>query len=125
VTTGPDGQAALRLGGLVLPLPPSAAALAGAGDVVVGLRPEAIRIAAPGPGDQTVGRVLGVTYLGTTARYRIRLGDHDLTVDDPDPAGKPLHAGAVALAFDPARLRLWPATPGGGGPAAARGSQGG
>ncbi len=108
VITGPAGRATLRVGTLELPLPAGATPSL-AGDVLVGLRPEAIRIADAGAGDQPTGRVLGVTYLGTTARYRVRFGDHELTVDDPDPAGKPLHVGEVALAFDPARLRLWPA----------------
>ncbi len=111
VTAGADGRAVVRLGAVELPLP-AGAAPAKAGEVVVGLRPEAIRIAAAasaGAGDGLPGEVLGVTYLGTTARYRVRLGPHELTVDDPDPAGKPLHAGAVRVSFDPARLRLWPA----------------
>ena len=55
------------------------------------------------------GEVIGRTYLGTTLRYRVRCGTDTLIVDDHDPAGKALLGGHVALVFDPARLRIWPA----------------
>jgi ABC-type Fe3+/spermidine/putrescine transport system ATPase subunit len=97
----------LRLGGLVLQLP--ALPAAGDGEVVVALRPEAIRITAAGaPGERLDGEVVGSTYLGTTLRYRVRCGAETLIVDDHDPAGKARLEGRVALAFDPARLQIWP-----------------
>jgi ABC-type Fe3+/spermidine/putrescine transport system ATPase subunit len=110
-TAGPDGGIGLGLGGLALTLPP-AAAPGPTGDVLVGLRPEAIRIAPAAPGDRLTGKVVQAAYLGTIARYRVRLGEHELIVDDPDPGGKPLYGGEVGLAFDPGRLCLWPASPG-------------
>ena len=97
----------LRLGRLVLQLPTLPAA--DGTEVVVALRPEAIRITPAGPpGDGLEGEVVGRTYLGTTLRYRVRCGAETLTVDDHDPAGKAPLDGRVELAFDPARLRVWP-----------------
>jgi ABC-type Fe3+/spermidine/putrescine transport system ATPase subunit len=98
----------LRLGAIEVPLPTPAA---GGGEVLVALRPEAIRVGPPTGGPGLPAEVLSATYLGTTVRYRVRLAGQPLTVDDPDPAGKPPHTGPVRLLFDPARLRLWPATP--------------
>jgi ABC-type Fe3+/spermidine/putrescine transport system ATPase subunit len=96
----------LRIGSLVLPLPPD---FSGAGEVVVALRPEAIRIASPGAaGDGLAAQVLSATYLGTTVRYRVGLGAQTLIVDAHDPAGKPLLTGTVTIVVDPGRLRIWP-----------------
>jgi ABC-type Fe3+/spermidine/putrescine transport system ATPase subunit len=108
VSSGPAGRATLRVGSLELPLGTEATPSL-AGDILLGLRPEAIRIQDAGAGDGPTGHVLGVTYLGATARYRVRFEDYELIVDDADPAGKPLHSGAVSLRFDPGRFRLWPA----------------
>ncbi|HEV8673338.1 MAG TPA: ABC transporter ATP-binding protein [Methylomirabilota bacterium] len=111
VVVGSAGRPALRLGALELPLPPGVA-VAPDGAMVVALRPEAIRITAAGDArDGPIGEVLDATYLGTTVRYRVQVSGHPLTVDDPDPAGKALLSGPVRLGVDPARLRLWPATP--------------
>jgi ABC-type Fe3+/spermidine/putrescine transport system ATPase subunit len=97
----------LRLGRLVLPLPAPLAS--GDAEVVVALRPESIRILpADVAGGGLDGEVVGWTYLGTVLRYRVRCGTETLIVDDHDPAGKALLDGRVALAFDPARLRIWP-----------------
>ena len=99
----------LRLGSLALQLP---ALPTEDSEVLVALRPEAIRITRAGAsGDGLAGEVVGHTYLGTIVRYRVRCGDDTLTVDDHDPAGKTLLAGRVALAFDPPRLRVWPIPP--------------
>jgi ABC-type Fe3+/spermidine/putrescine transport system ATPase subunit len=98
----------LRLGRLLLQVPTLTASEGS--EVMAGLRPEAIRITPAGSsGDGLQGEVIGRTYLGTTLRYRVRCGADTLIVDDPDPAGKALLAGHVALVFDPARLRAWPA----------------
>ncbi|MBI3455647.1 MAG: ABC transporter ATP-binding protein [Candidatus Rokubacteria bacterium] len=106
------GRLQLRIGALELPLPAEAVVEPGR-DVLVVLRPEAIRIAPVGePRDGLTGQVLSATYLGTTVRYQVELGPERLTVDDPDPGAKPLLRGPVVLSFDPARLRLWPAGPG-------------
>jgi ABC-type Fe3+/spermidine/putrescine transport system ATPase subunit len=97
----------LRLGPLVMALPAPPPAVGP--EVVVALRPEAIRITPAGPAaDGLEGDVIGRTYLGATLRYRVRCGDSTLIVDDHDPGGKALLDGRVALAFDPARLRIWP-----------------
>ncbi len=110
VAAGAGGTLVLRLGPVDLSLPPGTAAGTG-GEVVVAIRPEAIRLATPTGGDGVPAEVLSGTYLGTTVRYRVRLGEQVLTVDDPDPTGRPLHAGPVRLGLDPARLRFWPASP--------------
>ncbi len=81
-------------------------------EVILALRPETIRIGTgPDRGDGFPGRVISRTYLGTIVRYQIDLAGQILTVDDHDPAGKPLLDGPVVVSFDPARIRLWPATP--------------
>jgi len=102
----------LRLGPLWLPFPAGAPAVGLGREAILALRPEAIRIGAgPAGTDGLTGRVVSRTYLGTTVRYRIELAGQGLTVDDHDPAGKPLLDGQVALSFDPTRIRLWPASP--------------
>ncbi len=81
-------------------------------DAILALRPEAIRIGTgPAGRDGLTGQVVSRTYLGTTVRYRIELAGQTLTVDDHDPAGKPLLQGPVVMSFDPTRIRLWPASP--------------
>jgi ABC-type Fe3+/spermidine/putrescine transport system ATPase subunit len=100
-------QGRLRLGSLVVDLP--ALPAPDGADVLVALRPEAIRITPGRPqGDGLQGEVIGRTYLGTALRYRVRCDAETLTVDDHDPAGKAPLDGHVALVFDPARLRIWP-----------------
>jgi putative spermidine/putrescine transport system ATP-binding protein len=113
VESGPDGQPVLRFDTVTVPLAAGAGAPAGR-EVVLALRPEAIRIASADDDreDGLPGHVVSATYLGTTARYRVELARQRLTVDDPDPAGRPLLRGAVRLTFDPGRIRLWPGTPG-------------
>ncbi|HYL80830.1 MAG TPA: ABC transporter ATP-binding protein [Candidatus Acidoferrum sp.] len=102
----------LRLGTLTFPIPPDAPRVESGREVILALRPEAIRIGTGSDGRKTLtGRVVSSTYLGTTVRYRIDLAGQRLTVDDPDPADRPLLYGQVTLSFYPDRLRLWPATP--------------
>jgi putative spermidine/putrescine transport system ATP-binding protein len=102
----------LRLGMLTLPFPPDAPQVEPGREVILAIRPEAIRIGAGSEGRREwTGRVVSGTYLGTTVRYRIELAGQRLTVDDPDPASRPLLHGPVRLSFDPARMRLWPVTP--------------
>jgi putative spermidine/putrescine transport system ATP-binding protein len=101
----------LRLGTLTFPVPPDAPRVEPGREVILALRPEAIRIEAGSHGLRELsGRIVSSTYLGATVRYQIELAGQRLTVDDPDPAGRPLLQGQVTLAFDPARIRLWPAT---------------
>ncbi len=102
----------LRLGPLRLSLPPDAPPLGPGREAILALRPEAIEIGAGSEGHNGLtGRVVSRTYLGTTVRYRIELAGQSLTVDDHDPAGKPLLDGEVFVSFDPARIRLWPSSP--------------
>jgi ABC-type Fe3+/spermidine/putrescine transport system ATPase subunit len=106
------GGEGLHLGSLRLPVPPEAPPLEVGAEVILALRPESIRIGAGADArDGLTGRVISRTYLGTTVRYRIELAGQTLTVDDHDPAGKPLLQGQVVVSFDPTRIRLWPASP--------------
>jgi ABC-type Fe3+/spermidine/putrescine transport system ATPase subunit len=99
------------LGSLRLPIPPGAPPLEPGQEAILALRPEAIRIGAGADtSDGLTGQVVSRTYLGTTVRYRIALAGQTLTVDDHDPAGKPLLDGLVPVSFDPSRIRLWPAS---------------
>jgi ABC-type Fe3+/spermidine/putrescine transport system ATPase subunit len=101
----------VRLGSLTFPMPPEAPRIEPGREVILALRPEAIRIGLGSDGRRELtGRVVSCIYLGTTVRYRIDLAGQRLTVDDPDPAGRPLLQDQVTLSFDPARIRLWPAT---------------
>jgi len=100
----------LRLGPLWLPIPADSPPVEPGREAILALRPEAIRIRAGADiQDGLTGRVASRTYLGTTVRYRIELAGQTLTVDDHDPAGKPLLQGQVIVSFDPSRIRLWPA----------------
>jgi len=102
----------LRLGPLWLPVPPGAPPVDPGREAILALRPEAIRIGAGADARAGLtGQVVSRTYLGTTVRYRIELAGQTLTVDDHDPAGKPLLDGSVVVSFDPTRIRLWPASP--------------
>jgi ABC-type Fe3+/spermidine/putrescine transport system ATPase subunit len=102
----------LRIGSLRLPVPLDSPPIEPGRDAILALRPEAIRIGARSEGrDGLTGQVVSRTYLGTTVRYRIELAGQTLTVDDHDPAGKPLLQGPVVVSFDPTRIRLWPASP--------------
>jgi ABC-type Fe3+/spermidine/putrescine transport system ATPase subunit len=102
----------LSVGPLRLAAPPGVPLPAPGREAILALRPEAIRIGTgPDTGDGFPGRVVSRTYLGTIVRYRIELAGQTLTVDDHDPAGKPLLEGPVSVSFDPARIRIWPADP--------------
>ena len=102
----------LAVGPLRLAAPPGVPLPAPGQEAILALRPEAIRIGTgPDTGDGFPGRVVSRTYLGTIVRYRIELAGQTLTVDDHDPAGKPLLQGEVLVSFDPTRIRLWPASP--------------
>jgi hypothetical protein len=76
----------------------------------VAFRPEAIQLGqAAGGAVALFGRVQSATYLGTVVRYIVDVAGEQLTVDDRNPAGRPLVHGPIALAIDPARIRVWPA----------------
>jgi iron(III) transport system ATP-binding protein len=90
----------------------AAAALGRAGDGLVSLRPEALRLAAEAPTDWPTlsGTVARVELLGPIVRLDVRLGDGTMLkaalLDQP---GQSLPAGAaLSLAYDPARLTVLP-----------------
>jgi ABC-type Fe3+/spermidine/putrescine transport system ATPase subunit len=101
----------LRLGSLRLPFPSNAPAVKNGQDVILALRPEAIHIGAGSASGEVQGEVVSRTYLGTHTRYRILVAGQHLTVDDPDPASRPLRTGMLTLCFDPSRIRVWLADP--------------
>ena len=83
-----------------------------AGDGLVSLRPEALRLAAEAPTDWPTlsGTVARVELLGPIVRVDMRLGDGTVIkaalLDRP---GQSLQAGAaLSLAYDPARLTVLP-----------------
>jgi len=87
-------------------------ALGRAGDGLVSLRPEALRLAAEAPTDWPTlsGTVARVELLGPIVRLDMRLGDGTVIkaalLDQP---GQSLQAGAaLSLAYDPARLTVLP-----------------
>ena len=87
-------------------------ALGRAGDGLVSLRPEALRLAAEAPTDWPTlsGTVARVELLGPIVRVDMRLGDGTVIkaalLDRP---GQSLQAGAaLSLAYDPARLTVLP-----------------
>jgi len=100
---------ALRLGSLRLPLPPTWTPARASQDVILALRPEAVRMGLKAEGAVLHGEIVSHTYLGTTVRYRVTVAGQHFTVDDPDPAGRPLLTGMLTLSFDPSRVRMWPA----------------
>jgi ABC-type Fe3+/spermidine/putrescine transport system ATPase subunit len=99
----------LVLGSLRLPLPPTRMPARVGQEVILALRPEAVRLGLKAEGAVLQGKIVSHTYLGTTMRYRLTVAGQHFTVDDPDPAGRPLLTGTLALSFDPARVRVWPA----------------
>ena len=100
---------ALRLGSLRLPLPPTWTPARAGQEVILALRPEAVRMGLTAEGAMLQGEIVSHTYLGTTVRYRVSVAGQHVTVDDPDPAGRPLLTGTLSLSFDPSRVRMWPA----------------
>ncbi|MBL8697919.1 MAG: ABC transporter ATP-binding protein [Alphaproteobacteria bacterium] len=112
-----DGGCALSLDGAPLDLPAGLAAPAG-NRVWVGIRPERMRLAAPGSGHAAT--VVDAVYLGTLSSYRVRLaqGGRVLAVREVNVAasagGPRLAAGAkVGLVIPPDSLRILDADRGG------------
>jgi ABC-type sugar transport system ATPase subunit len=83
---GAGGRPALEIAGSVLPLPAplaEAAQRAGAGDLTVGFRPEALRLAAPGSEAALEARTEHVEYLGHEILAHLTLGSHRLVARLP------------------------------------------
>jgi multiple sugar transport system ATP-binding protein len=107
---GADGGATVEVSGGSVPLsPPLAAAAVGAGAVVLGLRPEALRIDPEGPlrADVTIVELLGAeTHVISATPDGSRL-----IVRQPPQAAKPAPGDQVRVAIDPdpAALHLFDA----------------
>ena len=91
----------------------NAAMNAGATRPMASFRPQALRIDAPDSGHRAgrptmQGTVEASEFLGESTRYRVRVGAHVLTVDQPHAAGSRAFAVAerVRLELDPSRVRL-------------------
>jgi multiple sugar transport system ATP-binding protein len=97
---GADGGATVEVSGGSVPLPPPlAAAAAGAGAVVLGLRPESLRIDPEGPlrADVTIVELLGAeTHVISATPDGSRL-----IVRQPPQAAKPAPGDQVRVAIDP------------------------
>ena len=98
------------LGRLTLPAPAEPPAL---GAAALAFRPHQIRMAAEGePGDASrvwlQGKVETAEFLGEFSRYRVRVGEAALAVDQPHYAGNGMLAPGtqVRLGLDPGQLRF-------------------
>jgi ABC-type sugar transport system ATPase subunit len=102
------GRAALAVGEALLALDGAqleAARAAGAGELIVGFRPEALGLGAPGAEGGLEARVDYVEYLGHELLAHLRLGPHAITAR---LAARELAAGAaVSLSIPPASLHLF------------------
>jgi spermidine/putrescine transport system ATP-binding protein len=94
----------------------SATPLSGGGTAEAAVRPENVRIAAAtGDGgaeaNRVAGELIGVSHLGETMQYLVRLGDdQSLIVRRPTPEAPSLRVGdAVVCTWSPADVLLFPA----------------
>ncbi len=116
-----DGRLRVRLAEREVDLFPSDAPVRD-GDVLLSIRPESLRLAAPGapPGPEccvVAGVVIRRTFLGHLMRYVVRVGEQEWLVDQPDPGGAQLFEGPVQVVVNPARIHVIPeADLAGGGP---------
>ena len=99
-----DGAALhAELGGTSLPLPPGTAA---SGDTaLILIRPERIRLRAPGAagdGPCLEGRVAEATFLGESTRYRVESGPFTLTIKQQSGSGPAFAVGDPVAATWPA-----------------------
>jgi multiple sugar transport system ATP-binding protein len=96
------GDAAVRLNGAVVPIPPVGEARS-EGDLVLGVRPEHIRLASEGG---VRARVFGAEYLGTTQIVTLETGHGQ--VKARVPADQAARTGeTVGLNFQTPRLSLF------------------
>ncbi|MFT3819446.1 MAG: ABC transporter ATP-binding protein [Rubrivivax sp.] len=98
--------AGLEVDGIGVQPWPAAAADEAAGPLLLGLRPQALQLAAH---DGWPGVLESVEFLGDQWRHHVRVGPHRLLVDQPRRPGQaPWRAGdAVAVRLDPAHARLF------------------
>ena len=99
-----DAGPSFVAGGFRLHAPPSAAAAPPGAAVVLGLRPDAIRLTPPGAGP--VARVASVEPRGAEAVVALEIGGARLAAVAP-AHGRPAEGDAVGLDLDIARLALF------------------
>ena len=90
---------------------PSLPVDAPAGEVVLSIRPESLRLApaeAPPVRGRLPfpGRIVQRTFLGHLMRYTVRVDEQDWLVDQPDPGAADLLDGPVTILIDPARIHV-------------------
>jgi len=87
-----------------------------ASELLLAIRPESVRIV---PGDEEVeeraGRSVALTgtvtnrmFLGHLMRYRVRIGEQEWIVDQPDPGAAPLADGEVRVLLELQRIHVIP-----------------
>jgi ABC-type Fe3+/spermidine/putrescine transport system ATPase subunit len=110
---GVGGRAMVEVAGRRFDLPDDGAS-GSAGEVLLSIRPESLRLARRGEagGDDLAlpGEVVRRTFLGHLMRYAVRVGDGEWLIDLPDPGAVDLLEGAVDVLLDPARLHVVPET---------------
>ncbi|HET7678213.1 MAG TPA: ABC transporter ATP-binding protein [Candidatus Limnocylindrales bacterium] len=83
----------------------------GDGDVLLAIRPEALRLLpdreAPAAGSIVLGgEVVMRSFLGRLMRYTVRIEGQDWLVDQPDPGAAAVAEGRVRVALDPRRIHV-------------------
>ena len=101
------GAARLELDSLQLPLPQSVPARLAGAELVAGLRPEELSLAADGPGRATIrARLELVEPVGNEMFLNLRAGEHALVARMP-PRELPAPGSELTLSFLPERLHLF------------------
>ncbi len=102
------------VGDLRLPLGPDTRALPDSPTLLLSFRPHALRMAAADAARDAghlwvPGRVEAREFLGEFTRYRVRVGEHALAVDQPHYAGSIKFAvdAAVSLGLEASQVRLF------------------
>jgi iron(III) transport system ATP-binding protein len=116
VRARPGNMLTLDISGLgELQLPGVAEAPAG-NDLLVSFRPHALTLGGPDAAhDARHLRLPGIVeaseFQGAFTRYRVRVGEHSLAVDQPHQAGSSRFpvGGGVSLGLEPSQVRLFPA----------------
>ncbi|UTD25918.1 ABC transporter ATP-binding protein [Bradyrhizobium sp. WD16] len=94
----------VRLAGHAIALQKTYAALPAASRIEIGVRPEFVTVAAPGPG-LLAGTVERIDDLGRVRFARVRVGDLRLAARVPD--GLSIGGEGVGLQFDPGRIHVY------------------
>jgi ABC-type Fe3+/spermidine/putrescine transport system ATPase subunit len=106
-----DGKMRVQIGTGEVEAPLYSPPPEGAGEVLLSIRPESLRLRAAtdsGAADEVpiAGEVIRRTFLGHLMRYTVRVGEQDWLVDQPDPgAAEPLD-GAVTILVNPDRIHV-------------------